>query len=111
MQLSVGRLSLIVICSFSVSLTNCSRQLKYEVGVRMMNEEQYSQAQQMFDELSDFKDSKGLVQACKNYQEYNKAVNYMDQKNYEEAAAIFEDLGHFFKSSIKYKECKQLSNF
>lgn len=78
--------------------------LKYKSGIKKFNQGDYLQAQTIFTELDDYKDSKQKIVECK----YNIASEYIEKENYLEALKIFEEIKSFSDSSQKIIEVTYL---
>lgn len=77
---------------------------KYESATKKFNQGSYLEAQAIFLELEDFKDSKQKVIECK----YNIASEYLENKKYLESLNIFEEIKDYSDSSQKIIEATYL---
>ncbi len=78
--------------------------LKYESATKNFNQGSYLEAQAIFLELEDFKDSKQKVIECK----YNIASEYLENKKYLESLNIFEEIKDYSDSSQRIIETTYL---
>lgn len=78
--------------------------LKYESATKKFNQGSYLEAQAIFLELENFKDSKQKVIECK----YNIASEYLENKKYLESLNIFEEIKDYSDSSQKIIEATYL---
>ena len=74
---------------------------RYEAAVEDMEDGEYEDAREEFEELGDFKDSAQLISEC----DYLEAEELMENGDYEGAIAIFEKLGDYEDSAEKLAEC------
>ncbi len=74
---------------------------RYEAAVEDMEDGEYEDAREEFEELGDFKDSAQLISEC----DYLEAEELMENGDYEGAIVIFEKLGDYEDSAEKLAEC------
>lgn len=74
---------------------------KYRDAIALMEEGSYTEAEEAFTALGDFKDSPTKVSEC----QYSEATQLMETGNYLDAKAAFVTLGDFQDSAAKVEEC------
>lgn len=88
-----------IICSFLII-----KPLRYNMGIKMIEREDYEKAQNIFENLENYKDSADKVLGTK----YQLAIKKIDSGEKESAFAIFKELRNY-KDSMKYiKEIKYM---
>lgn len=104
---------LLAIVGFSFYLNNSNKK-KYQKAQEYFNSEEYSEAQKLFSELGEYKDSIDMgAEANKYAQDINKKVKVYDEAQddfnkgkYENALDKFESIADFNDSADKIKETK-----
>lgn len=81
--------------SFSY-LSECFRYTKYNEGQKLLNDNKYVEAANIFRALEDFKDSKDKV----NEALYNQGVELYNDEKYEEAFKFFQDSNGYDRSNL-----------
>ncbi len=84
-------------------------QAQYEEAVALLENQDYKEAQEAFEALGDFSDSKSL--ANESYwkwlsAEYRRGLSLYNNESYEEAAVIFETLGKYEQSTTYLGKCE-----
>lgn len=74
---------------------------RYNAAVEDMDDGDYEDAREEFEELGDFKDSAQLITEC----DYKEAKDLMEAGDYVSAQIIFEKLGDYEDSAEKLAEC------
>ena len=74
---------------------------RYNAAVEDMDDGDYEDAREEFEELGDFKDSAQLITEC----DYKEAKDLMEAGDYVSAQIIFEKLGNYEDSAEKLAEC------
>ncbi len=92
--------SIILVFAFLITLTGC-RSSDYESALNLMEEQEWTQARELFISLGDYKDSAERITEC----DYNIALDAMQDGDYAEASERFEALGDYKDSSELFTEC------
>ena len=79
---------------------------KYNDAVALMEAGQYVEAECLFSELGDYKDSETMLKDC----QYNKAIIVMEAGLLDEAGILFKALDGYKDSADKFYECTQPNN-
>jgi len=93
--------ALLLVFSMVFGMTGC-KSSDYKKAVGLYEDGKYEQAEKMFAELGDYKDS--ALMATKS--SYAYAEELMDDGEYEEAAEIFTELDDYEDSQELYRECR-----
>lgn len=78
---------------------------KYLRAKQSMSEKDYSSAIQGFNSVLDYKDSKELIEECKNLEindNYENALNLYQEYKFEESKTMFEKINGSYKEKDKY---------
>lgn len=81
---------------------------EYNKGLRLISEEKYDQARDLFVKLGDYKDSIEKVEEAQNYLDYKEADQLIKDCKHEEAWEIFDNLGAFLDSENRAKEARYI---
>ena len=85
----------LLVCGFLLihSIINTRHILieQYNAAINLIDQENYSKAIELFDELGNYKESI-------KYSEYAKAKNLYDEESYQDASDVFISLGNFLDS-------------
>ena len=94
------------------------KQTIYNNAVKAEQMQNYEEAKRLYEEISDFKDSRSKADACEveiqNMQKqlvFDEAVSKMDAGEYDEAIRLFEELGDFGTAEEMKKKAKKLSSY
>ena len=79
---------------------------RYSRAEKLMEQENYSRAAEIFESLKDYEDSGKKAALCRRELDYRQAEELMDQEKYSEAADIFDSLGSYKDSEEKAEECR-----
>jgi outer membrane protein assembly factor BamD (BamD/ComL family) len=85
----------------------------YNNALKLMQSGDYEQAESVFSELKDYKDSTEKIAECNEIikeEAYKNAVKMMEDKNFEDAISIFSELKDYKNSADKIAECNELKN-
>ncbi len=102
--MSIKKTVITILCAAAfLSLSGCDSQ-DYKTALGMMENQQWSEAREMFVALEDYKDSADMLAEC----DYNIALGVMENGEYEDAIAKFEALNGYKESADKISECGEL---
>ncbi len=100
-------LSSTIIIAFLIQKYNFN---KYQQAHILFENEEYKQAERIYAELGNYKDSKELKEDMANYavklETYTSAINFLNRKKYNEAIKAFEKIINFKDSTGRLKEAK-----
>ena len=106
-------IAIIVVVAVVISLPyineNIALQHEYDAAMELYESGKYSEAISAFEKISDFRDSKEMIQKSKdgiNTIKYNEALQLYYDGNYPEAAWAFRDLDKFSDSEKKKEEAE-----
>ncbi len=95
--------ALLLALSMAVALCGCMSE-DYKKAVSLFEYERFDDAQAVFEELGDYKDSRDQVKNCK----YQKAMKMIEQHQYRDAQTVLEELEDY--RDCKVKLCEVLIN-
>lgn len=78
----------------------------YDSGITLMQSGEYAEAEDLFRELDDYKDSKELLGYCKEAQQYESAMALKEAGDFEGAKAAFTKLYDFEDSQEQVQACQ-----
>lgn len=81
---------------------------EYDEGIRLMKEEKYAEANEIFMNLGDYRDSILKAKQAQNYIDYINAKQLLETGQYEEAWVEFDNLGIFLDSNTLAKESRYI---
>ena len=85
-------------------------EVRYSHANKLMEEQKYTEAIAEFENLNGYKDSKSLLQECREAikeQQYLSAVQLMKEEKYEQAISILKELGTYKDSADKITACEK----
>lgn len=80
----------------------------YESALQLMEDGQYSQAQSLFEQLGNYRDSIAHIEMAQHLIDYGIAEQYFNDGCYKDAYEAFDRLGDFNDSNIRAIESKYL---
>lgn len=92
--------------AIGISISNAKKADAYEAAITMLEEGDYSEAFDAFEELGDYKDSQKYVKNEDKYTSYYYALHCLEYKEYDEAIEIFTELGDFEDSAKMLQKAK-----
>lgn len=95
------KIATIILMIILLAMVGCKND-DYKKAVSLFEYERYDEAQSIFEELGDYKDSRDYVKKCN----YVKAQVLFTNEKYEEAQNAFEKLGDFQDSKEQISNCK-----
>lgn len=87
------------VCTF----TACNGS-EYKKALKLMESGSYEEAETIFTQLGDYKDSTEMILECK----YQSAQQFFNGEKYDNAVEIFKDLGDYKDSTDMVDECRYL---
>ena len=91
----------LALCLVLLALTGCDSS-DYKKAQELFEAGEYEAAEQLFDQLGDYEDSKDMVEKCK----YSAACELKETGDYEDVAAAFEKLGDYEDAPALKLECE-----
>ncbi|MBO5746838.1 MAG: hypothetical protein J6S13_07080, partial [Clostridia bacterium] len=83
--------------------------IKYNSAISYMDDGEYTQAINLFEELGDYSDSQAKIVECNSAiieKEYQKGLSLLNSQDFDEALKIFEGLGDYKDSHTQILETK-----
>ena len=87
--LIIGASALVVLIIVAAFIVSVSKSVKYKEAVELAEGGKYEEAVVLFEELGNYKDSKGQLELLKQKQKYNEAVAALEKGDKAKAAMIF----------------------
>ncbi|MGL4607843.1 MAG: zinc-ribbon domain-containing protein [Eubacteriaceae bacterium] len=113
LAISFGVIVLVVLLFFVVTplIQDQIRNVRYQDAISKMDDGSYEEAEKLFIELEDYKDSQDLALDCRNSVDYDIGIELKNSGNYLEAKKIFKELGTFKDARELTKECNDNINY
>lgn len=87
-----------------------SLEIVYEKAIQLYEQNNYTEAIELFSTLKDYKNSESYAKKCKNYirkeQQYKKAVRFFKEEKYDKALKKFDSIQDYKESREYTKKCK-----
>ena len=83
---------------------------RYEQAIALMNNGEYGDAEDMFEELGSFKDSSVKIQDIHNIKTYNYGVDFAKEGSFETALKYFREISNYKDSANYITYCEALLN-
>ena len=83
---------------------------RYEQAIALMNDGEYSDAEDMFEELGSFKDSSVKIQDIHNIKAYNYGVDFAKDGSFETALKYFREIPNYKDSANYITYCEAILN-
>ena len=98
-------LAVLILLGLCISMTGCAL-LDYHKANTLYKEEQYTQAQALYQSLGDFADCADMARLCGQKADYAAATEYRAAGDYAQAAAIYDELGMYADSPLQAVLCR-----
>lgn len=95
----------LILIAFLFIILSISTSRKYHHALDLMNQNSFTEASEIFEELGDYKDSRKLMDDCAKGIIYMQAVKDMETENYEAAKSGFQAISGFRNSMDLLEKC------